>query len=198
MSRKRIKPRYVKNIAIVHGKSEDIICQYIKSNLRLSLEVYSHNKGKNNIEISSLNLFLNNTVFKNRNSLAKKYAIMPKKDLKKKDLEIFIIMDKDKCSGKLFNSYISKKMFKKHWMYDLITPIYNIECLEDVLSEAGYTDLRKSKKDYIRLFPINRGGFNLGEIKDFHNNLLIVKNISNLHLFVEKCLDSIEIFDGLA
>ena len=195
MSRKRIKPRYIRNIAIVHGKSEDIICQYIKSNLRLPLEVYSHNKGKNNIEIGSLNLFLNNIVFKNRNSLIKKYAIIQKKNLKKKDLEIFIIMDRDRCPEKLFNSYISKEMFKKHWMYDLITPIYNIECLEDVLFKAGYIDLRKSKKDYIKLFPINKGGFDLDEIQDFYKNLSIVRDISNLHLFIRKCLDSIEIFD---
>ena len=194
MSRKRIKPQYVENIAIVHGKSEDIICQYIRSNLRLPLEVYSHNKGKNNIEINSLNLVLNNTVFKNRYCLNKRYLIVPKKNLEKKDLEIFIVMDKDRCSDMLFKNYISKRMFKKHWMYNLITPIYNIECLEDILFKAGYVDLRKSKKDYVKLFPINKEGFNLDEIEDFYKNLLVVKNISNLHRFVKKCLDSIEFF----
>ena len=49
--------------------------------------------------------------------------------MKKENLEIFTIMDKDKCSDELFKDYKSKKMFKKHWMYELITPIYNIECL---------------------------------------------------------------------
>lgn len=194
MSRNQAGPRYVKNIVIVHGKSEDIICQYIRSNLRLPIGIYSHNKGKNNIEISSLNSVLNNTVFKSYGSLSKHYLIMPKRDIKKENLEIFTIMDKDRCSDELFKDYKSKKMFKKHWMYDLITPIYNIECLEDVLSKAGYTDLRKYKKDYIKLFPINKGGFNLDEIEDFYKKLLIVRDISNLHLFVKKCLDSIEVF----
>lgn len=170
MSRNQAGPRYVKNIVIVHGKSEDIICQYIRSNLRLPIGIYSHNKGKNNIEISSLNSVLNNTVFKSYGSLSKHYLIMPKRDIKKENLEIFTIMDKDRCSDELFKDYKSKKMFKKHWMYDLITPIYNIECLEDVLSKAGYTDLRKYKKDYIKLFPINKGGFNLDEIEDFYKN----------------------------
>mgnify|MGYP000996413253 CR=1 FL=1 len=194
MSRNQTKARYVKNIVIVHGKSENIICQYIKSNLRLPLEIYSHNKGKNNIEISSLDSVLNNTVFKSRNGLDKQYLIMPKRYLRKEDLEIFIIMDKDKCSNELFDAYISKDMFKTHWMYPLITPIYNIECLEDVLSKAGYTDLRKNKRDYFKLFPINNGGFNLNEIESFHDNLLTVKDVSNLYLFVKKCLDSVETF----
>lgn len=194
MSRNRTRPRYVKNIVIVHGKSEEIICQYIRSNLRLPIEIYSHNKGKNNIEISSLNSVLNNTVFKSYSSLSKNYLIMPKRDIKKENLEVFTIMDKDKCSDELFKDYKSKRMFKKDWMYELITPIYNIECLEDVLSKAGYTDLRKSKKNYIKLFPINKGGFNLGEIEDCYKKLLTVRGISNLHLFVKKCLDSIETF----
>lgn len=167
MSRNQTKARYVKNIVIVHGKSENIICQYIKSNLRLPLEIYSHNKGKNNIEISSLDSVLNNTVFKSRNGLDKQYLIMPKRYLRKEDLEIFIIMDKDKCSNELFDAYISK---------------------------AGYTDLRKNKRDYFKLFPINNGGFNLNEIESFHDNLLTVKDVSNLYLFVKKCLDSVETF----
>lgn len=195
MSRKQIAPRYIKNIVIVHGKSEDIICNYIKSNLRLPMEIYSHNKGKNNIEIGSLKSVLNNTVFKTQSKLAENYAIIPKKNLNKQDLEIFTIMDRDKCPDKFFNDYVSKEMFKKHWAYDLLTPIYNIECLEDVLSKAGYTDLRKNKKNYIKLFPINKGGFNLNEIVEFYEKLLTVKNISNLHLFVKKCLDSINTFD---
>ncbi len=137
---------------------------------------------------------LNNTVFKSRNSLDKQYLIMPKRYLRKEDLEIFIIMDKDKCSNELFDAYISKDMFKTHWMYHLITSIYNIECLEDVLFKAGYTDLRKNKRDYIKLFPINKGGFNLSEIENFHDTLLTVKDVSNLYLFVKKCLDSVETF----
>lgn len=190
--RKTPKVNYVKNIVIVHGKSEQIICEYIKSNLRLPIEIYSHSKGKNNIEISSINSILNNTIFKDRTSLEKKYYITEKRKLSKEDLELFIIMDKDRCEEKLFSDYEDKTMFEKHWMYDLITHIYNIESLEDVLSKAGYTDLRKSKKDYIKLFPINRGGYNLDEIKDLYENLLKVKRNSNLHLFVKKCLETVE------
>lgn len=92
----------------------------------------------------------------------------------------------------IFNEYITKSMFKKHWMFNLITPIYNIESLEDVLSKAGYIDLRKNKKDYIKLFPINKGQYNLDEIEDFKKNLLKVSKISNLYIFVEKCLNIVE------
>lgn len=192
MSKRSPKVRYVKNIVLVHGKSEQIICEYIKSNLRLPIEIFSHNNGKNNIEINSVNLVLNNTIFKSRKNLQKKYEIVEKKVLTREDLEIFIIMDKDKCDDNLFNEYITKSMFKNHWMFDLITPIYNIESLEDVLSKAGYIDLRKSKKDYIKLFPINRGGYNLDEIEDFKKNLLKVSKDSNLYIFVQKCLNIVE------
>lgn len=190
--RKPPKINYVKNIVVVHGKSEQIICEYIKSNLRLPIEIYSHNNGKNNIEISSINSVLNNTIFKDRNSLEKNYYITEEKQLSKDDLQLFVIMDKDRCEEKLFSDYKDKTMFEKHWMYNLITPIYNIESLEDVLSKAGYKDLRKSKKDYIKLFPINRGEYNLDEIKDLHENLLKVKRNSNLHLFIEKCINMVE------
>lgn len=192
MSKRSPKVRYVKNIVLVHGKSEQIICEYIKSNLRLPIEIFSHNNGKNNIEINSVNSVLNNTIFKSRSSLKNKYEIVEKKVLTKEDLEIFIIMDKDKCDDNLFNEYITKSMFKKHWMFNLITPIYNIESLEDVLSKAGYIDLRKNKKDYIKLFPINKGQYNLDEIEDFKKNLLKVSKISNLYIFVEKCLNIVE------
>lgn len=102
MSKRSPKVRYVKNIVLVHGKSEQIICEYIKSNLRLPIEIFSHNNGKNNIEINSINSVLNNTIFKSRSSLKNKYEIVEKKVLTKEDLEIFIIMDKDKCDDNHF------------------------------------------------------------------------------------------------
>lgn len=192
MSKKKRKINYIKNIVIVHGKSELIICKHIKSNLRLHIAIHSNKKGENNIEINSINKVLTNLTFKNRRSLSEEYPIVDKKTLNKNDLEVFIIMDRDKCSEILFEEYVSGKLFKDHWLKDLITPIYSIESLEDTLKKAGYVDLSKNKKDYIKIFPINRGESNLLEIEEFHRNLLKSRNISNLHLFLEKCLSLVE------
>lgn len=39
------KPCYLKAVVIVHGKSEKQICEYIKSNLRLKMEIVGKEKG---------------------------------------------------------------------------------------------------------------------------------------------------------
>ena len=36
---RQIKPNYTKAIVVVHGKCEYIMCQYIKNNLRLKMEI---------------------------------------------------------------------------------------------------------------------------------------------------------------
>lgn len=58
------KPCYLKAVVIVHGKSEKQICDYIKSNLRLKIEVVSEKKGEKSIQINSLKNTLNDTRFR--------------------------------------------------------------------------------------------------------------------------------------
>ena len=43
----KFKPCNLKAIVIVHGKSEKQMCEYIKSNLRLKIEIISDKKEKN-------------------------------------------------------------------------------------------------------------------------------------------------------
>ena len=45
-------------------------------------------------------------------------------------------MDTDDCSEDEKRKFINKEMFKGHWAYDYIVPIYNIPELETVLTEA--------------------------------------------------------------
>ena len=37
---------YLKGLVICHGKSEKLICDFIKSNLRIQIEIDSDKKGK--------------------------------------------------------------------------------------------------------------------------------------------------------
>lgn len=40
----KYEPCYLKSVVIVHGKSEKQICEYIKSNLRLKMDIVSDKK----------------------------------------------------------------------------------------------------------------------------------------------------------
>lgn len=153
---------YLKAVVIVHGKSEKIICEHIKSNLRLNIHIASEKNGTSSIQITSLLKFLKRAEYKSLNDFLHEFGDKLPLGIKNlpKDFKIFTIMDTDDCTEKQKNSYIDKTMFRKHWAYDYINPIYNINSLEDVMLKAGIQV--KTKKDYIKIFPINSNG----DIKD--------------------------------
>ncbi|MDD4187267.1 MAG: hypothetical protein PHX04_00620 [Bacilli bacterium] len=69
----RIKLNYLKAIVFVHGKSELQIFNFIRSRLRLKIDVVSKKKGECSIQITSVMNILNNAVFKNQKSFLQKY-----------------------------------------------------------------------------------------------------------------------------
>lgn len=87
-------------------------------------------------------------------------------------------------------------MFKKHWAYDYICPIYNDGNLEEVLEKAGIKYRSKyskeMKKEYIEIFPTDKRYINNDtiQIEEFYEKLSKVKNISNMHKFIKFCLDN--------
>lgn len=58
------RPCYLKAVVIVHGKSEKQICEYIKSNLRLKIEIVSEKRGEKSIQINGLTNVLNDSRFR--------------------------------------------------------------------------------------------------------------------------------------
>lgn len=194
----KTKPCYLKSIVIVHGKSEKQICDYIKSNLRIKMEVISEKKGEKSIQINSLKHLLKDKRFLSLDSFVDffKDVEMIREKTKKTltpDFKIFIIMDTDDCSEEQKKSFISKEMFKSHWAYRYIVPIFNTPNLESVMVKAGIKFEKKGakrKKEYIKIFPTdkkysNREGI---ELKAFAENLKKVQE-TNLHLFVQFCLE---------
>ena len=133
------KLNYTKALVIVHGKSEKQICQYIKNKLRLKIEIYSDKNGEKAIQITSLKNTLNNKIFKSYRNFINTFEDI-ELDASSKNInnnfKIFIIMDTDDCSEDEKRKFINKEMFKGHWAYDYIVPIYNIPELETVLTEA--------------------------------------------------------------
>lgn len=140
-------------------KSEKQICQYIKNKLRLKIEIFSDKNGEKAIQITSLKYTLNNTIFKSYKTFARTFLDIETKEDGKTfidDFKIFIIMDTDDCTEEQKEAFINKEMFKNHWAYNYIVPIYNIPELETVLERANIPFTKtgnKRKKEYIKLFP---------------------------------------------
>lgn len=188
------KLNYTKALVIVHGKSEKQICQYIKNKLRLKIEIYSDKNGEKAIQITSLKNTLNNKIFKSYRNFINTFEDIELIDNKNinKDFKIFIIMDTDDCSEEEKRKFINKEMFKGHWAYDYIVPIYNIPELETVLTEAKVPFTKtgvKRKKEYIKLFPTDPKYTKTDEvqIKELLNKLKKQKN-TNLNEFLDFCL----------
>lgn len=192
------KPCYLKSVVIVHGKSEKQICDYIKSNLRLRMEIISKEKGEKSIQINSIKHILGDFRFKSFDAFISFFDdVEIIKDNKEKrlsmDFKIFIIMDTDDCTEIEKQRFISKEMFKKHWAYEYIVPIYDSPDLENVMVKAGIKFEKKGaerKKEYIKIFPTEKK-YKVKEgveLKEFAENLKKVKE-TNMDIFVEFCLN---------
>lgn len=189
---------YLKAVVIVHGKSELQICKFIKKNLRIKMEFISNDSGNSSIQITSLKVRLNGKDIKDFDSFYKKYEddIEIIKNKLSPNFKIFIIMDTDDCADEQKKNYKNKTMFKKHWAYDYICPIYNDGNLEEVLEKAGIKYRSKyskeMKKEYIEIFPTDKRYINNDtiQIEEFYEKLSKVKNISNMHEFIKFCLDN--------
>ena len=190
---------YTKAVVIVHGKSERQICQYIKNKFRLKIEIYSDKNGEKAIQITSLKNTLNNKIFKSYRNFVKTYEdIKLTSDGKNidKSFRIFIIMDTDDCSPSQKRDFMSGEMFKEHWAYKYIVPIYNIPELESVLEEANIPFKKagdKRKKEYIKIFPTDSKYEKTDEIqiKELLSTLKKQKN-TNLNEFLDFCLKASE------
>lgn len=181
---------YLKAVIIVHGKSELQIYKFIKNNLRIKMEYIANKNGESSIQIPGLLKRLNGKDIKDLNSICNKY----KKDDIDEKFKIFAIMDTDDCSEEEKNNYKNKTMFKKHWVYNYICPIYNDGNLEEVLIKAGIKykskSFKKMKREYIEIFPTDRNKKDAIQIEEFYKKLLKVKDISNMHEFIKFCLDN--------
>lgn len=188
---------YTCAIVIVHGKSEKQICQYIKNKLRLKIEIYSDKQGEKAIQITSLKNTLNNKIFKSMKTLTNMYEdIEFDGRVIQKDFKIFIIMDTDDCTDKQKEDFINKEMFRGHWAYDYIVPIYNIPELETVLEKAKVPFKMagvKRKKEYIKLFPTDAKYEKNDEVQIEELSRKLKKlNNTNFDVFFEFCLDKVK------
>ena len=162
MSTKKIKKSIVsmKIITIVHGKSEYCICKSIQSNLRLKQEIIARDKGKSSIQINGIMDFLNTDKrFKSIDTFKRYFPDIEYKNKELINFYLFIIMDVDDCDTNIKEKFKNKSLFKNHWLYQYIIPIYNDPNLEKTMKDAGI--LIHKKKDYITIFPTNHGDLDI-------------------------------------
>ena len=191
---------------MVHGKSEKIICESIKSNLKIKQEIISNNNGKSSIQVNSImKQWLNKDKrFKSINNFCRYFDSIEynKKEKRIKNFKFFIIMDLDDCGNndpkekeRVKNAFINKELFKGHWLYEYIFPIYNDPTLEKVVEKAGIVHKKIKKKNkaqsYIKLFPTNNGDIDIDKAKDLINKLKGQKN-TNLEEYIQYCINIAE------
>lgn len=178
------KLNHLKAIVICHGESEYHIARHIKSNLRIKLEIDAKDKGKHSIQIKSILNHLASNPYKSEKEFIRKY----KNDLINgkinNNFKIFIIMDTDdeELTERDIENFKNKSMFKDHWAYDYIVPIFNIRNLEDVLLKAKIIDETfDDKKEYAKIFPINNNA-NIQDIEQIRNMYNTLKPIANTNM----------------
>lgn len=191
------KINYLSGVVICHGKSEVNMVRYITTNLHLNIRQFSKHNGKNSIQITSLNSVLQSKPFDKKSSLIAEYPLEIKGRGAKatiNNFKLFIIMDTDDCTAQQKEDFISKAMFKGHWLYDYIVPIYNITSLEDVLLDAGIMSKRIGDKEkgsyYDKIFPINKKPLSDDTVYEV-NTLkahLSSSNRTNMVVFIDYCL----------
>ena len=177
-------------MSIVHGLSEYRICCSIKSNLRLKHEIIARDKGKHSIQVTGLQRLLStDDRFIDIKNFIRHFPDVECKRNKLTNFRLFIIMDIDDCTNDQRRSFINKEMFKKHWMYDYIHPIYNDPNLEATMASAKI-EVRK-KQDYVIVFPTNHGDLDIPTAKEFCENLRSCR-CSNMQEYIDHCISIAE------
>lgn len=172
-------------MAIVHGRSEYQICCSIRSNLRLKHHIHARRAGKNSIQVTSVMAELNREEFRSLSNFTRRFPDVSKSKGKLKDFVLFIIMDVDDCTPKQRDDFISKELFRGHWLYDYIVPIYSDPNLEATMKAAAIPI--KNKKDYFTVYPTSHGDLNITIIKEHWEKLRDCR-CSNLDLYFKHCI----------
>lgn len=184
---------------IVHGQSERLLAEFVKSNLHLPFKITAKNKGKESIQINRLKAMLDKPPYNNQYSYFEGFGMDFKEDIEGiRGFKLFTIMDTDDCDDCQREDYISGSMFITHPLSKYIVPIYNTPDLEHVLTEAKLLpNLLKDDektKTYAKLFPQNTKPYSLETLNNIRNlsNHLTMSKKTNLDKFVNFCLSEVE------
>lgn len=189
---------YMRALIIVNGKSKKKICQYVIQNLRLNIKIKEDKQEFKSTKFNGIMNVFNDNQHKTVDAFYSSYKgieIEGKGPIKKiKNFKIFVILDLDECSEEEKQQYLNKTMFKNHWMYEYIIPIFNEKNLEEVLIDCKVPyekkEFKDSKKDYLHVFPIKnkfkQKKTDRAEIQEFRNMIKDSKK-TNLKELLDYC-----------
>ncbi len=99
--------------------------------------------------------------------------------------------DDEELTERDIENFKNKSMFKDHWAYDYIVPIFNTRNLEDVLLKAKIIgETFDNKREYAKIFPINNNA-NMQDIEQIRNISNTLKPIptTNMDILLEYLLE---------
>lgn len=183
-----VSGNYTKTLAVVHGASEYILCDSIKSNLRIPMIICAENKGRESIQINGIANYMSTGSFRSHLKLSRVYPKLQYSKGKIQRITIFTIMDTDDCQEHTFTEYKNKELFFNSPFCENIVPIYNSPNLDNVMTELGFPiDKNNKRKSYEKCFP----GKN-GDIKTAQQLLKLCEKNPNTNLehFIRYCIEN--------
>ena len=114
-------------------------------------------------------------------------------DTDEKAIKFFLIIIKNFGKRMIYNlKYISKEMFKNHWLKPYIIPIWNNRNLDEVLLDLKLINKLPNDKEkgrvYRELFPTNKGESDKQQIVNLMK-MFERSNKTNMEVFIKKCID---------
>lgn len=191
--RKKQPTKKCEAIVIAHGKAEELLAGEIKKRLRLPIEINPKNPNFSK-KLAGLRPFLDeNIIYRNKEKFKSSFPDY-NFEIKKGKLEnckIFIIMDMDDCvhdgRPELAGQFKDKSMFKGHWLYDNIVPIYNDLNLETVAKKAGW-DIEHDLGTYRKFFENIPNNKRVEFWQESSEKFKRDPN-TNLNIFIDYCME---------
>lgn len=186
----------IKILPVAHGASELILCESIKSNLRLPMQIEAEQKGRSSIQVYGLKKRLSSGNFSSTKSIFDfcNGRVEIKKSKIVSPFKIFPIMDLDDCSTEIAEMYKNGCMFDGLQLKEYIVPIYNSPNLDDVIKRLGFDfDPEHKRKSYEKVFPGISGDINAAvELYEMFRKENVKNGNTNMHIFIEACLETMD------
>ena len=188
------KPNYCKGIIMVHGRSEYLLVEHIKSNLHLPIEIYAAKNGKMSIQIDGLKTILGNSIFKNKKALKAEY-ILEEKNGVFPNFFVMPVMDLDDTSDEKKKLYRTGELFQNHWLSPYIMPIWNEPNLDTVLYEQKVIqkipNAKEKGKMYREILPPHTGETDIKRVEELRK-IFAKSNKTNMEIMLQRCLDTVQ------
>ncbi len=165
------------SVAIVHGKTEKMLVQWLYQELRVPIIIDAPN-GNGTVSMLNVNEVLSRPSYSSYQQLHGKFKLLEydKESRTMPRLQIFPVLDVD-GDVRSFKSYKTGDMFRDVPLGKHVVPIYNNPCLEAVLMKAGYGHIPHNIHDF-GLF------LDRLEVFSFHDRISVCDD-TNLNVLIE-------------